>query len=140
MNKLILTGLFIVGFCLPALHAQIPQGSKSQDSYPVTWITDGLVASDGPVWIVGERSGVFRGWVENDGKQNWLKADYLLDSPRVLPLKANDIELMKWMGLDWHKYFDGITPIEEEIQKLQERLEEVSPADRTCLQAEYGKK
>ena len=47
---------------------------------------------------------------------------------------------MKWMGLDWHKYFDGITPIEEEIQKLQERLEEVSPADRTRLQAEYGRK
>ena len=70
----------------------------------------------------------------------YLSQEFFLDSPRVLPLKANDIELMKWMGLDWHKCFDGITPIEEEIKKLQERLEEVSLADRIRLQAEYDKK
>ena len=72
---------------------------------PVEYVTGGIEASDGSVWVIGERSGIYRYWKGASGGKAagaWMCADYYRDYPKTENFYgiAEDKQGRIWVGTD----------------------------------------
>lgn len=70
---------------------------------PIDYITGGIEASDGSVWVIGERSGIYRHWKgkETDSTE-WMCANYYQGYPSTTNFYgiAEDKQGRIWVGTD----------------------------------------
>ncbi|WPX41336.1 two-component regulator propeller domain-containing protein [Akkermansia sp. N21116] len=90
--------LFVCG-SFTVLGQSMPNADQNQNC-PVLYITDGLISKDGSIWIVGEKSGIYRGWISEDGKENWMNANYYEGCPETenVYCVAEDKQGRIWIG------------------------------------------
>ena len=112
LKKCGIAALFSVFMMLLSVSARAQDVKKSTKATlsdcPVKYVTDGLEATDGSIWVIGERSGIYRYWKGKDIQSSeWMCADYYSGYPQTENFYglAEDKQGRIWVGTDHQGVF-----------------------------------
>lgn len=91
--------ILVMGSIVGTAYAQ---SAYDLPTCPIPFLTDGIVASDGSIWVTGERSGVYKLSLDENKNGEWINTNYYAGFPKTQNFYtiAEDLQGRIWVGTD----------------------------------------